>query len=259
MSINAPLSAKELVIGYKGKKSIEIAGPLNFSIYKSQLYGLIGINGIGKSTIIKTLSGLLPPLQGKVLINNKNIIELKDQERARLISLVLTDKINSGFATVKEIVKMGRYPYTNWQFGISKTDTEIINQAIESVNLHDKRNSLFSELSDGNKQKVMIAKALAQDTPVLILDEPTVHLDIKNRFMLLELLQHLSKTHDKTILFSGHDLEYMFKFCDQIMLMTPNKLTIDNPTDIMNNGLITEAFGLEVLPSLFKKSSLYTQ
>lgn len=255
MSTNFPLSATDLVIGYKGKNPVEIAGPLNFDISNGNLYGLIGINGIGKSTLLKTLSGLLPPMKGKVLINKQDIFNIKNQERAKYISLVLTDKINSGFATVKEIVKMGRYPYTNWQFGISKTDEDIINQALMSVSIEDKQNSLFSELSDGNKQKVMIAKALAQDTPMMILDEPTVHLDIKNRFVILELLQNLSKTQGKTILFSGHDLEYMLKFCDQLMLMTPNNLTIKNPATLMEQGAITKAFDLEILPQIFTRSS----
>lgn len=253
MNIDFPLSTKNLTIGYKGKKSTAIAGPLNFDIAKGNLYGLIGVNGIGKSTLIKTLSGLLPPIEGQVLINGKDIFGLNNQERATYISLVLTDRINSGLATVEEIVKMGRYPYTNWQFGISTIDKEIINSAMESVGIEDKANSLYCELSDGNKQKVMIAKALAQDTPLLILDEPTVHLDIKNRFIILELLQTLSKKYQKTIIFSGHDLEYMLKFCDQMMLMTPNNLAIDTPDRFIENGAISQAFELEILPNIFSK------
>lgn len=248
MDKNFPLRVKRLFIGYKSKRTIPIAGPLEFSISKGKLYGLIGINGIGKSTLIKTLSSLLPPLDGQVIIDDQNIFTLSNQERAKYISLVLTDRINSGLATVEEIVKMGRYPYTNWQFGISIKDKEIIDNAIEAVGMQDKRHTLFSELSDGNKQKVMVAMALAQDTPIMILDEPTVHLDIKNRFIILELLHNLTQNHQKTIIFSGHDLDYMLKFCDEIMLMTPDNLAIETPKTFVNSGAISKAFDLDMLP-----------
>lgn len=247
MDQDFPLSAKNLFIGYKGKKSVPVAGPLDFNISKGNLYGLIGINGIGKSTLIKTISGLLLPLEGQVLVHGQDIFKLNPQKRATYISIILTDRFNSGLATVEDIVKMGRYPYTNWQFGISKTDQTIIDTAIESVGLQEKRNLFFSELSDGNKQKVMIAKALAQDTPLLILDEPTVHLDIKNRFIILELLHNLTQNHQKTIIFSGHDLDYMLKFCDEMMLMTPDNLAIETPTSFINSGAISKAFDLDLL------------
>ncbi len=257
MNNNLPLSTNDLIIGYKGKKEARVAGPLHFSIPKGALTGLIGINGIGKSTLLKTLSGLLPPLAGEIKINNQNIFKLSSQERAKYISLVLTTPINGGFATVEEIVKMGRYPYTNWQFAVSKTDKGIIDNALASVNLEAKRNHLFAELSDGNKQKVMIAKALAQDTPLMILDEPTVHLDIKNKFIILQLLQKLAKEHQKTILFSGHDLDYMLTFCDQLMLMTEGALSVNFPEHLIESGAITKAFDLkpqEVKNLFFRKN-----
>jgi len=248
MASSLPLNTTNLIIGYKGKKHVKIAGPLNFSIKQGKLYGLIGINGIGKSTLIKTLSGLLAPIDGQILVNGQDIFSLNFQERAKLISLVLTDRINAGLATVEEIVKMGRFPYTNWQFSISNLDQKIIEEALNSVDLLDKKDVLFNELSDGNKQKVMVAKALAQDTPVLILDEPTVHLDIKNRFIILQLLQKLAKEHNKTILFSGHDLDYMLTFCDEIMLMTKQELLIKSPEQFIKSGEITKAFDLDKLP-----------
>jgi len=248
MKDQLPLHATNLIIGYKGKKLVEIAGPLNFNIAKGNLYGLIGVNGIGKSTLIKTLSGLLPPLEGRVLVNGQNIFKLNFAKRATYISLVLTERVNASLATVEEVVKMGRYPYTNWQFGITPNDQEIINESINSVGLYNNRQKLFNKLSDGNKQKAMIAKALAQDTPVLILDEPTVHLDVKNRFIILQLLQKLAKEHQKTILFSGHDLDYMLTFCDQLMLMTEHELSIKSPEQFIKSGEITKAFDLDKLP-----------
>ncbi len=245
MTNSLPLNTTDLTIGYKGKKPVKIAGPLNFNILQGKLYGLIGINGIGKSTLIKTLSGLLPPLNGQIFINGQDIFSLNFNERAKFISLVLTDRINAGLATVEEIVKMGRFPYTNWQFSLSNADQEIVGEALNSVGLLDKKEALFNELSDGNKQKVMIAKALAQDTPVLILDEPTIHLDVKNRFIILQLLQKLAKEHQKTILFSGHDLDYMLTFCDQLMLMTEDKLSIETPEKLVKTGAISLAFDMD--------------
>lgn len=246
MHSELPLSATDLIIGYKSKSKTSIAGPLNFQFSNGTLIGLIGVNGIGKSTLIKTLSGLLPPIEGSVDINDQSIYNLTPQDRAKQISLVLTDKINGGLATVEEIVKMGRYPYTNWQFALSNEDLKIIQSAIISVGLGGKQKELFSQLSDGNKQKVMIAKALAQDTPILILDEPTVHLDIKNRFIILELLQSLTKNHKKTILFSGHDLDYMISVCDSFMLMTPDRLEIDSPNSLLKSGAISKAFDVDI-------------
>ncbi|VAW38342.1 Vitamin B12 ABC transporter, ATP-binding protein BtuD, partial [hydrothermal vent metagenome] len=243
MENNLPLATTDLIIGYKGKAPIKIAGPLNFNLSKGNLYGLIGVNGIGKSTLIKTLSGLLPPIAGQVLVDGQDIFDLEISKRAKLISLVLTTQINGASSTVEDIVKMGRFPYTNWQFSLSANDNNIIEEALTSVDLLDKKDRLFNELSDGNKQKVMIAKALAQDTPVLILDEPTVHLDIKNRFIILQLLQKLAKEHNKTILFSGHDLDYMLTFCDQLMLMKEQGLSIKSPEQFIKSGEITKAFG----------------
>jgi len=252
-----PLQVSNLSIGYKSKKPIQIAEGLNFNLTKGTLYGLIGINGIGKSTLIKTLSGLLTPLDGQVLINGENVFNLEVAKRAKLISLVLTDHINAGLATVKEIVAMGRFPHTNWQFSLAPADLGIIDKALLSVDMFDKKEVLFSQLSDGNKQKIMIAKALAQDTPLLILDEPTVHLDIKNRFIILQLLQKLAKEQGKTIVFSGHDLDYMLTFCDQIMLMTENELAIKSPDAFIESKEINVAFELEKLhlqKSIFTKN-----
>lgn len=239
------IEASDLLIGYKGKKTSRVAGPLNFQLETGKLYGLMGTNGIGKSTLIKTLSGLLHPLEGSVKVNNNNFFELTPKQRARLISIVLTDPINGSTMTVYELVKMGRYPYTNWQFEINGDDKNVIDQALESVGLNDKQQLPINELSDGNRQKAMIARALAQDSQVMILDEPTAHLDIKNRFIILDLLKKLSIEHQKTIVFSGHDLEYMLTFCDQLMLMSPNELLIDTPESLSRTGAINQVFELD--------------
>lgn len=239
------IEVTNLTIGYKAKKVSEVAGPLNFKLEAGKLYGLMGTNGIGKSTLIKTLSGLLPPLGGTVQVNNSNFFSLAPKQRAQLISIVLTDRINGNTMTVYELVKMGRYPYTNWQFDIGEPDKVAIEKALDSVGLRDKQQLPINELSDGNRQKAMIARALAQDSPIMVLDEPTAHLDVKNRFIVLELLKKLAKEYQKTIIFSGHDLEYMLSFCDQLMLMTPNNLEIDTPESLSKSGAINKAFELD--------------
>ncbi|MCB0496124.1 MAG: ABC transporter ATP-binding protein [Cyclobacteriaceae bacterium] len=241
----SPIEATDLTIGYKARKTTKVAGPLNFKLEAGKLYGLMGTNGIGKSTLIKTLCGLLPPLGGAVNVNGQDFFSLAPKQKARLISIVLTDRINGNNMTVYELVKMGRYPYTNWQFEISENDRKIIETAIASVGLKEKAQLPVNELSDGNRQKAMIARALAQDSAIMVLDEPTAHLDIKNRFIVLELLKKLAKEYEKTIIFSGHDLEYMLTFCDQLMLMAPDELLIDTPESLTQSGAIAQVFELD--------------
>lgn len=238
------INAQNLTIGYQAKKTVHVAGPLTFQLEAGELYGLMGTNGIGKSTLIKTLSGLLPPLEGDVLVEGNNFFVQSAKQRAKLISIVLTEPINGHNMTVYELAKMGRYPYTNWQFEIGEKDQQIIEGSIKAVGLEDKQHLLVNELSDGNRQKAMIARALAQDSPIMVLDEPTAHLDIKNRFIILELLQKLAKEQQKTIVFSGHDLEYMLSFCDKLMLMTEKGLVINTPELLSNSGAIKQAFDL---------------
>ena len=238
------VEVQNLTIGYQSKKTVKVAGPLNFQLEKGKLYGLMGTNGIGKSTLIKTLSGLLPPLEGNVLIEGTDFFSKAPKERAKLISIVLTEPINSNTMTVFELAKMGRYPYTNWQFEIGEADKVALEKALESVGLQSKQHLPVQELSDGNKQKAMITRALAQDSPIMVLDEPTAHLDIKNRFIILDLLQKLAKEQHKTIIFSGHDLEYMLSFCDELLLMTEQELLIDTPESFTQSGAIAKAFEL---------------
>lgn len=241
---NVSISTSELKIGYKGNKVIEVAGPINIQLDTGKLYGLIGTNGIGKSTLIKTLSGLIPPLHGKVNVENRDFFSLTPKQKAKMISIVLTESINGNSMNIYELVKMGRYPYTNWQFAIDPEDQKSIAQAIESVGLSEKQEVPVNELSDGNRQKAMIARALAQDSPVMVLDEPTAHLDVKNRFIILDLLKKLTKEHNKTIIFSGHDLEYMLRFCDELILMTNDSIVIDTPLSLTKSGALNKAFDL---------------
>ena len=176
------LSTDSLSIGYihRGQK-VEVQKDLKLSINPGELICLIGPNGTGKSTLLKTLSGLLKPLQGKTIIDKTDITSIAVSERAQLISLVLTDRIDIENATVQSVVAMGRMPYSNWWGKPSGEDEQMIWNAVKMVHLEHKIYTLLSELSDGEKQRVMIAKAFVQDTPLIFLDEPTAHLDLPNR------------------------------------------------------------------------------
>jgi len=238
------LSTVDLTIGYlkKDKKKV-VQSNLNLELYAGKLTGLIGPNGVGKSTLLRTLSGLQKPLGGKVLLENKELSKLSYQEKATKIALVLTDKIDILNATVYDIVSYGRYPYSNWLGNLTDKDHIYIEQAIQMVHLEEKRNELLNELSDGERQRVMIARALAQDTPVILLDEPTSFLDVSNRIEIMLLLHKLAHQTQKAILLSTHELDLALQAADSIWLMDKNGKTICGvPEDLVFNGSFARAF-----------------
>lgn len=215
------LTTKELSTGYLGAKNKTkvVSKNLHLSIKNGEFIALLGPNGSGKSTLMKTLSGLQKPLSGDVQIANKKLFGLKAKDLACLISLVLTERIEVINLKVWDVVSVGRYPYMGFMGTPSHKDKEIIFQSLADCGLSDFQNRLFSELSDGEKQKVMIARALAQDTPLIILDEPTAHLDLPNRIDLMRMLYTLSKKTSKSILISTHELDLAMQWADTIWLM----------------------------------------
>ena len=226
MKRNAVISASNLSIGYpKSRKQNEnvLYKDLSFNLYAGELTCLLGVNGAGKSTLLRTLTGLQKPLQGEVLLNNRSIYKYKEQDLSRLLGLVLTDKTSVGGLTVAELVGLGRYPYTGFFGNLSKLDNDIIEKAMSDVCIAHKANSYISELSDGERQKVMIAKALAQECPIIVLDEPTAFLDVVNRFEVMNLLHHLAVTQNKAILLSTHDVELALLLADRLWLLSKDK------------------------------------
>lgn len=233
------LSTRKLVIGYKKN---ELLPPQNLSLYRGEMVCLIGQNGCGKSTLIRTLSGLQVAISGDVTIKEKKISQLNNAAKAKLIGLVLTDSTEIRSLTVRDMVSMGRFPHTNWFGKLNKKDEDIISQSIEKVHLTNKSDNYFSELSDGEKQRTLIAKALAQDTPIIFLDEPTAHLDLPNKIDIMLLLRHLSNDMQKTILLSTHELELAIQTADKIWMMQSSGIQKGVPEDMILENKIQSNF-----------------
>jgi len=235
------LKTEFLSIGYK--RSVPVQQDLNLSLSEGEMVCLIGPNGCGKSTLIRSIAGLQPCLAGEVYIGGKAISGQNNKERALLISLVLTDRVEGGNLTVFDIVAMGRYPYTNWLGGLSESDRQLVWEALEQVHLTAFAKRYLNELSDGERQRAMIAKALVQDTPLIILDEPTAHLDLPNRVEIMLLLRNLAKRTQKSILLSTHELDLALQTADTVWLMEQHKgVTVGTPGDVALNGMFQQLF-----------------
>jgi iron complex transport system ATP-binding protein len=222
-----------LAVGYeKDKKGHTLFDNLNLTLSSGELICFMGSNGIGKSTLIRTLARLQKPLEGTIeIVNNQSV------------AVVLTDRINSALMTVHDLITYGRYPYLNWNVSLSKHDRKLIDNAIQQVHLESIIDKKLFELSDGQLQMVMIAKALAQDTPILFLDEPTAHLDLNNRVEIMNLLRSLCRTSGKSILIATHELDLALQTADRIWLATQDKKIIDGiPEDLVLNGTFDQVF-----------------
>lgn len=237
------LHTTNLTIGYKNKsnKSI-IAENININLLSGKLIGLIGANGIGKSTLLKTITGILKPLEGAVFINDKSIETFKPQDLAKELSLVLTEHLPPSNLSVYEIVALGRQPYTNWLGSLTLEDKIKIEEAINLTEIGLFQHKKHYEISDGQLQKTLIARALAQDTDLIILDEPTTHLDLVHKVTLLKLLQKLAHETGKTILYSTHDIDLAIQLCDEIIVLTENELYQDEPCNLITNGVLNSIF-----------------
>ena len=203
----------------------------------------MGTNGAGKSTLLRTIAGLQKPLHGSVYIDDKNLLSLNNHQRALYYSLVLTDTIPVPNLTVFDLVALGRIPHTNWTGALSDKDKTLIHNAIKEVNMTHKTHTNLNAISDGEKQRAVIAKALAQDTPLVLLDEPTAHLDLPNRIETMLLLRRLSVNTNKTFILSTHELDLALQMADKIWLMTPNNIEVGIPEDLMLTGKFQQAFG----------------
>lgn len=245
---NSVLQTTDLAIGYKNKRSkTVVASGINIELHKGELIGLIGANGIGKSTLLRTLTKVQPELEGEILINEKNLSEYNSLELAKTLSIVLTESIVSKNLSAIELIALGRQPYTNWIGSLSREDHDKIDSAVLYTQIENYKDKKCYELSDGQLQKVLIARALSQDTDIIILDEPTTHLDIYHKAYVLTLLKTLAEDTNKTILFSSHEIDLAIQLCDKLIVMTENQVLIESPGEHIRQGNFNRIFPKELI------------
>ena len=243
---NVSISTNKLSIGYG---ATIVQRDLTFSLYEGEMVCMLGPNGCGKSTLLRTLAGLQPPLSGEYSLNS-----LPGGEGRGEVSLVLTERLSMDNTTVHDVVAMGRYPYSSFLGGLTERDEQIIDDSLRMVGFPlsgEAGLSFFNAHSDGEKQRILIAKALAQETPIILLDEPTAHLDLPHRILVLRLLRTLAHEQGKTVLISTHELDLALALSDRILLMTPgNGVQLDTAENLRKTDAFTRAFGMDIFSPL---------
>ena len=239
------ISAQHLDIGYRigGEKVKCVHSNLNIALYAGELTCLLGANGAGKSTLLRTLSGAQPPLSGKIMINGHSLREIGRHKLSQTIGLVLTDKTAIGGLTVREVVALGRQPHTGFFGRLSAHDNKVVDYSLDACGIADKGDRYMASLSDGERQKVMIAKALAQECPIVLLDEPTAFLDIVSRIEVMSLLHRIATEHHRAILLSTHDIEQALVLSDRLWLLSREEgLTTGVTEDLILSGSLNNLF-----------------
>jgi len=238
------LQIKDLSVGYirKGKTHGVIQSNINLSARKGELVAVAGSNGSGKTTLLRTLCRLLPPLKGEIFINGRSFTEIPRSDFARIISFVSTEQLNVDRMSVFNLVSLGRFPYTNWLGKLSEKDLQIVNKSVELTSLNNIISENIDEISDGERQKAMIARALAQDSHVIVLDEPTAFLDLGNKFEIVSILLDMARQKNKIIIFSVHDLNLALQVADKLWLFSNNEILEGAPEDLCINNAVGEIF-----------------
>lgn len=224
------ISLSQLSVGYT--LSHPVISDINLELRSGQLACLIGENGIGKSTLLKTLTGFLPKLKGSLLLGDRDIDSFSQRELARKVSIVLTQKPDVQNLTIEEIIGLGRSPYTGFFGRLRAEDRKVVDDAIATMGIEKLRGRMIQTLSDGERQKVMIAKALAQETPIILLDEPTAFLDFPSKAETFQSLQRMAHERDKLILLSTHDLELAVRFADSLLEVKKGALQTVSATEV---------------------------
>ena len=274
---NVSITTNKLTIGYRFRTGASrpfgeavVQSDLSFSLYEGEMVCMLGPNGCGKSTLLRTLAGLQPALRGEYRIQNT------EYRPEKSVALVLTERLSMDNTTVHDVVALGRYPYTSFLDGLTDEDEAIIADSLQQVGFSLSANetsglgqtwkrsgsdleavlqsvgrSFFNAHSDGEKQRILIAKALAQQTPIILLDEPTAHLDLPHRILILRLLRRLAHEQGKTILISTHELDLALALSDRILLMTPGRgVQLDTAENLKKADAFTAAFGMDIFSPL---------
>lgn len=240
----ATIRINNLSIGYRSNNDTKlVASNITTTIYSGELTCLLGANGVGKSTLLRTLSAFQPRLSGEIALLSRDIQDYSDKELSTIVGVVLTDKCDIRNMSVRELIEMGRSPYTGFWGRLGKEDKRVVEEAIALVRIENLASRMVHTLSDGERQKVMIAKALAQETPMIFLDEPTAFLDFPSKVEIMQLLHSLTRSTNKTIFLSTHDLELALQIADKIWLMDREKgISTGTPEDLALSGYLSGFF-----------------
>lgn len=239
-------------LGYGNRILID---SLSANIKRGELTSLVGRNGTGKSTLLRAIAGLEAPLSGDITLDGKSLAGLSSAELATKISFVTTDKVRIANLRCRDVVALGRAPYTNWIGRMQENDRQIVEQSLSAVGMSDYADKTMDRMSDGECQRIMIARALAQQTPIILLDEPTAFLDMPNRYELCSLLRELAHNENKCILFSTHELDIAVSLCDSIALIAPPQLHLLPTEEMIHSGYIERLFAGSKAESLFNIDS----
>jgi iron complex transport system ATP-binding protein len=241
------IEIKNVEIGYRAKKTVKIvARNLQATIFPGELTCLLGANGVGKSTLLRTLAGFQPKLSGEIRIHGQSIDACSNKVLSRIIGVVLTEKADVRDMTATELISLGRSPYTGFFGKLNQADEHLVQKAISMIKIEDLANRPVQTLSDGERQKVMIAKVLAQETPIVYLDEPTAFLDFPSKVEIMRLLLRLSRQTGKTIFLSTHDVELALQIADKLWLMDKETgLRVGSPEELKKDGSIGRFFQCE--------------
>ncbi len=239
------LEGERVATGYRrGKQLTEVRGGLDFSLSGGELTCLLGCNGVGKSTLLRTLAGMQPPLSGRLKLMGRPLGTYSAHELSKTIGVVLTDRMQAGGLTVYELVALGRQPYTGFFGRLTSADKALVGRALEEVGMAGKARRHVAELSDGERQKAMIAKVLVQECPLILLDEPTAFLDVESRMEVMRLLRKLAVKEHKAVLLSTHDVDQALAMSDRLWLMTRERGMLCGATeDLVLSGAMDRLFG----------------
>ena len=233
------IQLKNLSLGYPSRLLLD---DISATVGCGHLTALVGRNGTGKSTLLRAIAGLGECLQGSIVIDGTPLNDMTPEKMAKTVAFVTTDKVRIANLRCRDVVALGRAPYTNWIGRMQHEDTLIVEQALEAVGMASYADKSMDRMSDGECQRIMIARALAQQTPIILLDEPTAFLDMPNRYELCTLLRKLAHTENKCILFSTHELDIALELCDMIALISPPQLHILPTEQMISSGHIERLF-----------------